>query len=84
MLIATPYPLQFPLLRFKLKGRLVRDRGDGGLNQVSHRGPGVALVNHFDWIKASEALNNVRGQSGQIKHFVGGGLRAASKLRSFS
>ncbi len=62
MLIASPYPLQFPLLRSKLKGRLVRDRGDGGLNQVSH--PGVALVNHFDWIKASVALNNVRGQSG--------------------
>ncbi len=53
-----------PLLRSKLKGRLVRDRGDGGLNQVSPQGPGVALVNHFDWIKASEALNNVRGQSG--------------------
>lgn len=32
----------------------------------------MALVNHFDWIRASEALNNVRGQSGQIKCFVGG------------
>ena len=26
-----------------------------------------ALVNHFDWIKVTEALNNVRGQSGWIK-----------------
>lgn len=52
------------------------------------RGAGVeiggsywALVNHFDWIKVTEALNNVRGQSGWIKCLCQGPKRVTQGLR---
>lgn len=44
-----------------------RGGGERGSRARLLFGSGGTLVNHFDWIKVSEALNNVRGQSGWIK-----------------
>lgn len=40
-----------------------------------------ALVNHFDWIKVTKALNNVRGQSGWIKCLCQAPKRVTQALR---
>lgn len=66
----------------KLQGHWVeRGGGERGSRARLLFGSGGTLVNHFDWIKVSEALNNVRGQSGWIKCLCQGPGRVTGRAQ---